>query len=607
MTNVARLLRGLLPVLAAAAAATAAALPAAAAPLPVTAQAVTRAGEWWLTALGVPAASRATPTAGRGVTVAVLSTGVDASHPDLTGTVTQGPDLSGTGRKPGGSYWGDEGTAVASLIAGHGHGPGGTEGITGVAPAARILSLQVTLEYDDPLTADTAITQRLPAAIAAGIRYAVGHGATVIALPLDPGTLGAATAADPATGGSAAEQSAVSYALAHDVVLVAPAGDNGAESDSVSYPAAYPGVIAVGATTRGGQLSPFSNTRSNVALTAPGSGTTPNPPVSSGMTADPAAGLLVAAPDGGYQPLASSDMSAALTAGVAALIRSRYPGLTATQVTQALERGAAAPPGGAAPGGAAAGSAAAGWGHGELDAAAALSSAGAIAAAHPGPAPTTAPAAAPTVKAAATGTARPAAPGQPDPGGLLRSLVVDLAIAAGVLIACMIGAIALTRLRRRTRTAKPAVTAHARHARGQAGPPMASVPARVVLWPPAPTAQAPGSDGGDAAQAPFPLGRPSGNQRRQQPAGHPPWQPATPPRSPGALPEMLPAQTAVEAEQSVPPWERSPADFATAATADEPAPWPISTTGPMYVWNPAATTGPLSAVGDDEEETRNSG
>ena len=79
---------------------------------------------------------------------------------------------------------------MAGLIAGHGHGAGGASGITGIAPRARILSVQVTLEYDDPLNSDAAITQRLPAAIAAGIRYAVGHGASVIALPLDPGTLG---------------------------------------------------------------------------------------------------------------------------------------------------------------------------------------------------------------------------------------------------------------------------------------------------------------------------------------------------------------------------------------------------------------------------------
>ena len=214
----------------------------------------------------------------------MLSTGVDASHPDLAGTVTTGPDLSKTGRKQGGRYWGEEGTAVASLIAGHGHGTGGADGITGVAPGARILSVQVTLEYDDPLNSDAAVTRRLPAAIAAGIRYAVSHGATVIALPLDPGTLGSAAGGDPAAaGGSAAERAAVSYALAHDVLLVAPAGDNGAGTDAVNYPAAYPGVIAVGATAQNGQLAVFTSDHSYVALTAPGAGDTPDVPVSGGM------------------------------------------------------------------------------------------------------------------------------------------------------------------------------------------------------------------------------------------------------------------------------------------------------------------------------------
>jgi subtilisin family serine protease len=613
VTNVARLLRGLLPVLAVAAVATAAALPASAAPLSVTThQASTRAGEWWLTALRVPAAWRIAPTAGTGVTVAVLSTGVDASHPDLTGAVTAGPDFSKTGRAPGSTYWGAEGTAVASLIAGHGHGPGGgTDGVTGVAPAARILSLPVTLEYNDPLTADAAVTQRLPAAIAAGIRYAVGHGATVIALPLDPGTLGSATAENHAAGGSAAERSAVSFALAHGVLLVAPAGDNGAGLNSVNYPAAYPGVIAVGATAQNGQLAPFSSARSYVTLTAPGSGTTPDPAVS-GMMTDPAAGLMVAAPDGGYESLASSDMSAALTAGVAALIRSRYPWLTVAEVTAALERGATAPRPGA------------GRGHGELDAGAALSAASAIAAAHPAPVPATAPATGPTagpvVRPAGTAATHQAAAGQSDPGRLLRSFVVDLAIAAGVLIAGLIGAIALTRLRRARAAGSGGTGAagrpghiaiHARHARGQLSPPTSPVPARVVIWPSTPTLPA-ASRGvaeadwlstmaSNAPQAPGALGRSSGFYRRQQPAGHPPWQPALPPRKSGEPPMMLPAATAPAADQPRPPWERSPDDFATAPPKDDLVPWPVSSTGPMYVWNPAATTGPLNAITDDEE------
>ena len=250
MTDVSRLLRGTLPFLVALPVATAFALPASAA-RPAPAAQPTRAAQWWLAALQVPRAWRAAPEEGKGVTVAVLSTGVGAAHRDLSGAVTAGPDYSASMRAEGGPFWGFEGTAVASLIAGHGHGAHGADGITGVAPDARILSVRVTLEYDDPLNSDAAVTRRLPAAIAAGIRYAVAHGAGVIALPLDPGTLGPAASGDPAAaGGSAAERAAISYALGHGVVLIAPAGDNGASTGTVNYPAAYPGVVAVGATAQ---------------------------------------------------------------------------------------------------------------------------------------------------------------------------------------------------------------------------------------------------------------------------------------------------------------------------------------------------------------------
>jgi hypothetical protein len=64
---------------------------------------------------------------------------------------------------------------------------------------------------------------------------------------------------------------------------------------------------------------------------------------------------------------------------------------------------------------------------------------------------------------------------------------------------------------------------------------------------------------------------------------------------------MLPAQPALEsAGPPLAPWEESPADFATAPTMDDVAPWPISNTGPMYVWNPAAT-GPLPIANDEGE------
>ena len=127
----------------------------------------------------------------------------------------------------GGPFWGINGTEVAGVIAGHGHGTGGEAGVLGIAPAAKILSIRVSLEYNDPLNSDPAIARRLPEAIAEGITYAVDHGARVIDLPLDPGTAGLTGQGDPAAaGGSHAEQTAVAYALRKNVMLVAPAGDD---------------------------------------------------------------------------------------------------------------------------------------------------------------------------------------------------------------------------------------------------------------------------------------------------------------------------------------------------------------------------------------------
>ena len=590
MTDMPRLLRGTLPLLAALAVTSGFVLPANAQPRVTDVAAPTRAAQWWLTALNVARAWQSAPGEGKGVTVAVLSTGVDAAHKDLTGSVTTGPDYSGSGRKAGGPFWGGEGTAVASLLAGHGHGKNGAAGITGIAPGARILSVRVTLEYNDPLNSDAAITRKLPDAIAAGIRYAVGHGATVIALPLDPGMLGPAATGDPAAaGGSPAERAAVSYALAHGVVLVAPAGDNGASTGTVNYPAGYAGVIAVGATDRDGQLALFTCKHAYVTLTAPG------------------AGLTVATPDGGYATLASTDMSAALTAGVAVLIRSRFPRLTPAQVAQALENGAARRTG-AHP--------APGSGYGALDAASALTAASRIAAAATRPAPAhTAPPVARTPPARQA-SPRPLAKHQASLGDLAGTLLEKVVLAACALIAALGCVLILAAVRRRraqaTRLPLSAQRAgqggsHARRSRAAtvqqaaqqsaARPPTAHRPRQPGISPwgqpralnaaGTPSVVTPrivptGSDGA--------IGM-TGRARRKKTTGKPPWEPATPPAQP--LP-TLPVPTSrprIAQHAARPPWEQAPAEFATA-----PDSVGLATTGPMYIWNPEASTGPQPVI-----------
>jgi hypothetical protein len=442
-----RLLRGMLPLAVALAAMPGCLLPALADAAPLTSMPAAatpdRAAEWWLTALGVPRAWRATSVKppGARVTVAVLSTGVDATHPDLTGVVTTGPDYSGSRAGPKDQFWGIEGTAVASLIAGHGHGPadaGGLarlQGITGVAPGAKILSVRVTLEYNDSRNAQPAITRHLSDAIAAGIRYAVAHGASVIALPLDPGTLGPITTGDPAAGGgSPRERAAVSDALAHGVVLIAPAGDNGASTGTVTYPAAYPGVLAVGATDQAGNLEPYSNRGGFVGLTAPGSG------------------LTVAAPGGGYITIKTTDMAAALTAGVAALIRAKYPRLSPAQVNQAITHGS-----------------------GSLSAIGAVQAAAAIVARLPRASPSSAkPTASPPASAAPLASPNASTVAAPHNGAdsTAGSVVRDAAIGAGALIALLIVALLATQARqRRVRAARarPVPRAHETAHPGRSG------------------------------------------------------------------------------------------------------------------------------------------
>ena len=399
-----------------------------------------RAQEWWLTGLQVTHAWQS--SMGAGVTVAVLGSGVATAQPDLAGDVTAGPDYSASGRQPGGPFWGVNGTAAAVIIAGHGHGAGGASGIIGIAPAARILSIRVTLEFNDPLNSDRAITRRLPNAIADGIMYAVDHGARVIDLPLDPGTLGLTGSGDPAAaGGSAAEQAAVAYALGKNVVLVAQAGDDGQGADIVNYPAAYSGVIAVGAVGRNGRLAPFSSRHSYVSLTAPG------------------VDLIAAGPSDGYVRISSTSMASGIVAGVAALVLSKFPHLTVSQVTLALTESTAAATDGAAGGAPATGGVRAaghgdglpplpvrsadGAGYGVVDAARAIESAAIITTAER------------TVTPPSPGqrklrrSPRPpvASPRQQDDSAL--ALVRDVVVGLCVVIAAMVVILLLMRSRRR--------------------------------------------------------------------------------------------------------------------------------------------------------------
>ena len=250
-------------------------------------------GEWWFATWQVQ--RKVWPLSrGAGITVAEVDSGVQANIPDLRGVVRPGVDLTRTARNGDTDIQAGEdghGTAMAVMIAGQGIGAGAGPGTVGIAPRARILP--VTVGGSGPRSVATA---------AAGIRYAVTHGARVIDMPFGIGQASPARC-DPAL------QAAVAYALGHDVVLVASSG-NANLFAGPDEPASCAGVLAVGGTEPDGTLWPGSTREPYVAVAAPGDH------------------MVYVGRDGRFTTTgAGTSFAAALTAGTAALIRSRYPNL----------------------------------------------------------------------------------------------------------------------------------------------------------------------------------------------------------------------------------------------------------------------------------------
>ncbi|MGY5050815.1 type VII secretion-associated serine protease mycosin [Streptomyces sp. 900105755] len=275
-----------------------------------------RAQQWGLSALHLDEAWRTTK--GRGVTVAVLDTGVEADHPDLAGNVLAAKDMIGFGAGPGDRDWARHGTAMAGIIAGHGHGVGNGDGVMGVAPEAKILPVRVILEDGDSARAKARSTRG--DALAEGIRWAADHGADVINLSLGDDS----DSAHP----EPSEDEAIQYALKKDVVVVASAGNGGDKGDHISYPAAYPGVIAATAVDKFGTRAGFSTRRWYATVSAPG------------------VDIVIADPDHKYYEGWGTSAASAFVSGAVALIKAAHPGLTPAQIKKLLENTARDAPAG---------------------------------------------------------------------------------------------------------------------------------------------------------------------------------------------------------------------------------------------------------------------
>ncbi|MEV0823268.1 type VII secretion-associated serine protease mycosin [Nonomuraea rubra] len=259
---------------------------------------------------------------GAGVTVAVLDSGVDPGHRDLAGSVREGRDFTEGANPPGTPPSRLHGTYMASLIAGHGHGPGRKRGIIGVAPDADVLSVRVILEDEEPGFREFNSAERFENVVARGIRYAVDEGADVINMSISKELA------------TREERAAIRYAISKGVVLVAAAGNDGdrqVEGDFApySYPAAFPGVVSVGATDRRLRRASFSNWNSSVLVAAPG------------------VDIMGAGPGDEYWVGRGTSQATALVSGVAALVKARHPDLSPPLVARALAAGATdRPPGG---------------------------------------------------------------------------------------------------------------------------------------------------------------------------------------------------------------------------------------------------------------------
>ena len=280
--------------------------------IPAQADAVRDQEMWVLDMMQAPSAWPVTQ--GQGVLVAVIDSGVSPSVSDLAGSVTEGPNLSGVNTPPSDASWGVHGTWMASLIAGHGHGDG-SSGIEGVAPQSRVLSIRVVTDRGDPNFGkyEQESNAEVQRALAKAITVATRRGADVISM-----SLGYGAASRPV-------RVALQNALDQGVVVVASSGNSGDTASALStgqapysFPADYPGVLGVGAVTQTGSAASFSSNNLSVEIAAPG-------------VKVPAQGR-----DGQYWLVSGTSPACALTAGVAALIKSRFPHLSPALVDQAI-------------------------------------------------------------------------------------------------------------------------------------------------------------------------------------------------------------------------------------------------------------------------------
>lgn len=230
---------------------------------------------------------------GAGVRVAVIDTGIDATHPDLLGRVASGYDFVNDDPDPFDDH--GHGTRMAGIVAAVADNG---EGVAGVAPEAELLPVKV-LDGDG---------YGSYSGVASGIVYAADHGARVLNLSLAGPTR------------SSVLEAAVDYATARGALVIAAAGNYG--SDLPAYPAAARGAVAVSAINADDAHPAFSNYGSWIAVAAPG------------------VDIVTTSIAHGYASTSGTSPAAAFVSGACALLLAAEPSLSGAAAVDRVTDGA---------------------------------------------------------------------------------------------------------------------------------------------------------------------------------------------------------------------------------------------------------------------------
>ena len=260
--------------------------------------------QWYLASLGMDQVWSDYGTGSSGVTVAVLDTGVDYTHPDLADKIIKGPDYVDQDFDPKDEH--GHGTHVAGIIVA---GLNNEQGIAGLAPQVKVLAIRVL----DAKGSGSLFR------IAKGIAYAANNGARVINLSLG----------SPPGGGlmKSLANFLAGYAERKGALIVAAAGNAGG---AIGYPAAASKFLSVGAVNQQNYLASFSNRGPELDVVAPGVDIMSTFPTYE-VTAN-ASGL-----PHNYASLNGTSMATPMVSALAAMILSKNPYLTPAELRAKIE------------------------------------------------------------------------------------------------------------------------------------------------------------------------------------------------------------------------------------------------------------------------------